>query len=110
MPRTTRPYSVVFDAAARRDLENIFDYIGSRAGSTIAERFTTRLYQYCASLSHTPERGTRRNELRPGLRTIGYKRRATIVFRVDRTKRTVVILGVYYGGQNYADDFKDAED
>jgi plasmid stabilization system protein ParE len=95
----------VFDPAARRDLSNVFDYVSARASAAIAERFTTQLYQHCLGLGRTPERGTRRDELRPGLRTVGYRRRATIVFQVIRPKRTVVVLGVYYGGRNYADDF-----
>jgi plasmid stabilization system protein ParE len=107
MARGPRPYEVVFDTAARQDLRDIFDYINTRAGSDTAERFTTRLFQHCATLSHTPERGTRRDELRPGLRTMGYRRRATIVFRVDRAARKVVVLGIYYGGRNYTDDFVD---
>lgn len=102
-----RPYEVLFEAAARQDLRDIFDYINTRAGFDSAERFTTRLVQHCISLSQTPERGTRRDELRPGLRTMGYRKRATIVFKVDRAARKVVILGVYYGGRNYADDFTD---
>jgi plasmid stabilization system protein ParE len=100
-----RPFRVVFDALARRDLANVFDYISIRAGSVVAERFATRLYRHCVSLGQTPERGTRRDELRPGLRTVGYRRRATILFQVIRAKRTVLILGIYYGGRNYTDDF-----
>lgn len=102
---TPPAYRVIFDAAARRDLANIFEYISGRAGPVVAERFTAKLYQYCAGLALTPERGTKRDEIRPRLRTIGYRRRATITFRVDHATETVVILGVYYGGRNYEDDF-----
>jgi toxin ParE1/3/4 len=110
VPRHGRPYTVIFDAAARQDLKDIFDYINERAGSVVAERFTTALYQHCASLGHTPERGTRRDELRPGLRTMGYRRRATILFRVNRSNRTVVIHGIYYGGRSYTRDYPDDTD
>jgi len=109
MPRVERPYLVTFDARARQDLRQIFEYLESRAGPGVAERITAKLYQHCASFSHTPERGTKRDELRPGLRTIGYRRRATIVFSVDRPGRKVVILGVYYGGRNYSEDFADED-
>lgn len=37
------------------------------------------------------------------MRTVGFKRRVTILFSV--TKDTVTILGIYYGGQNYEADF-----
>ena len=105
-----RPYDVVFDAAARQDLKDIYDYINSRAGRTIAENFTVELHQHCARLRHTPERGTRRDELRPGLRTMGYRKRATILFEVDNEHRRVVILGICYAGRNYASDFAEEED
>jgi len=40
-----------------------------------------------------------RGDLRPGLRTIGYRRRAVIAFAVQEA--TVEIHGVYYRGQEY---------
>lgn len=107
MPPVDRLYEVVFDRAAQQDLKAIFDYIENRAGSTIAEGFTTKLYQHCRQLEHAPERGTRRDELRRGLRTLGYRRRATILFEVDHKDRRVVILGIYYDGRNYEDEFRD---
>jgi len=105
VPPADRLYEVIFDRAARQDLKDIYDYIASRANSAIAERFATNLYQHCIKLEHVPERGTRRDDLRGGLRTIGYRRRATILFQVDRERRQVVILGIYYGGRNFEDDF-----
>jgi toxin ParE1/3/4 len=105
-----RLYEIIFDRAAQQDLISIFEYIEDRAGPAIAGNFTTKLYQHCRKLEHTPERGTRRDDLRRGLRTIGYRRRATILFEVDHAQHHVIILGIYYGGRNYEDDFADAED
>jgi plasmid stabilization system protein ParE len=110
VPRPDRLYEVIFDRAARQDLNDIFDYVAARAGSVTAERFTTKLHEHCVKLEHMPERGTRRDELRRGLRTIGYRRRATILFEVDHERSQVIILGVYYGGRNYRDDFSDEAD
>ncbi|MGB5087418.1 MAG: type II toxin-antitoxin system RelE/ParE family toxin [Methylocystis silviterrae] len=45
-----------------------------------------------------PERGTRRDDLRPGLRTIGFRRRVTIAFAVETD--AVTIIGIFYGGQD----------
>lgn len=105
-----RLYEVIFDRAAQRDLKSIFDYIADRASETIAERFTTKLYEHCHKLEHAPESGTRRDDLRRGLRTMGYRRRATILFEVDRANRRVIILGVCYGGRNFEDDFRDGDE
>jgi hypothetical protein len=50
-----------------------------------------------------PERGTKRDDLRPKLRTVGFRRRATILFEVDFAVRRVVIHGVYYAGRSFED-------
>ena len=47
----------------------------------------------------------RRDDLRPGLRTLGFRRRVTILFEV--ADDTVNIIGVYYGGQDYEANFQD---
>lgn len=93
-------YTVIFSAAAEADLFAIYDYIVERAGGAIALRFVEAIETYCLGFAHTPERGTRRDDLRPGLRTVGFRRRATILFEVDRDARRVVIHGVYYGGRS----------
>lgn len=43
--------------------------------------------------------GLARDDLRPGLRTIGFRRRAVIAFAINEA--TVEIHGVYYGGQDH---------
>src|ERR1051326_6309833 len=44
------------------------------------------------------ERGTRRDDLRPGLRVAGFERRITIAFHVDA--ETLVIDRILYGGRD----------
>lgn len=106
MPGPDQTYEVAFDQAAIAELNEIFDYVEDRAGTTIATNFVNKLYDFCRRLEHTPERGTKRDELRPGLRTIGYRRRATILFEVDHARHRVVIVGIYYAGRNYEVDFE----
>src|SRR5699024_1859100 len=50
-------------------------------------------------LFHFPPRGTVRDDIRPGLRTIGYKKRVVIAFAV--LDDTVAILGLSYDGRDY---------
>jgi toxin ParE1/3/4 len=47
----------------------------------------------------------RRDDLLPGLRTIGFERRITIAFVV--TADTVLIEGIFYGGQDFESLFHD---
>lgn len=40
-----------------------------------------------------------RDDIRPGLRATGFRRRAVIAFAV--TDEVIEILGIYYGGRDY---------
>jgi toxin ParE1/3/4 len=93
-------FTVVISASAKADLFAIYDYIAERAGAEIALRFIERIEKYCLGFANMPERGTKRDDLRPGLRTVGFRRSATILFDVDRKARQVVIHGVYYAGRS----------
>jgi toxin ParE1/3/4 len=100
-------WSVFITRSAEADLLAIYDYIAERAGAGAAYRFSQSIETYCLDMGTVPERGTRRDDLRPGLRTVGFKRRATVVFELDRQRRKVIILGIYYAGRSFADKFED---
>lgn len=100
-------WSVVFSAAAEADLVAIYDYIAERGGPAVALRFVERIEAYCLDFSTMPERGTRRDDLRAGLRTVGFRRRATILFEVDEKVRRVVIHGIYYAGRSFKGEAED---
>lgn len=99
-----KTYTVLFSASAEADLEAIYDFIADRAGSAVALKFIEGIESYCFGFANAPERGTLRDDLRRGLRTIGFRRRATILFELDRMRRRVVILGVYYGGRSFENE------
>ena len=44
-------------------------------------------------------RGNQRKDIRPGLRTVGFRKRVLIAFEVEA--RQVNIIGIFYGGQDY---------
>ena len=54
---------------------------------------------YCANFANFPERGTRRDDLRPGLRIVGFERRIAIAFHI--TTDRVTIDRVLYGGRDW---------
>lgn len=64
---------------------------------------TERILSYCLGFETFPERGTRRDDLRPGLRVVGFARRATIAFHV--TDNTVTIDRILYRGRDLAAAF-----
>ena len=89
---------VVFGRRALDDLREVARWIAANAGLRTAARYVARLRVYCERFDEFSERGTRRDDLRPGLRTIGFERRVTVVFAVFETE--VVILRLLYGGRD----------
>jgi toxin ParE1/3/4 len=95
---------VVFTPAAERQLDKLHRYIAKRSSEFVADGYIARIVAFCCKLEQFPLRGTQRDDLLEGLRTIGFERRATIVFIVS--KGTVLIEGVYHGGQDFEKHFK----
>ncbi len=92
-------YRVIFSPEAEAQLVAIYRWIAEKVAPTVAERFTGAIVDYCEKLENFPERGTRRDDLRPGLRTLGFRHRVTIAFTVEAN--TVKIIGIFYGGQDF---------
>lgn len=98
-------FSVHFRPSAADDLFELHDYITGEAGRRIADSYVDRIEELCRSLAVFPERGTRRDHILQGLRTVGFEKRATIVYRVTEAK--VVILRIFYGGQDFEHKLRD---
>jgi plasmid stabilization system protein ParE len=73
------------------------------AGRVTSIRYIERIEAYCRGFDYASERGTRHDEVRPGLRIVGFERRVSIAFRVETDE--VVIFRIFYGGANWADEF-----
>jgi toxin ParE1/3/4 len=91
-------FRVAFTRRAQADLHGLFDYLADRFGLNNAQRYVEQIEKTCLSLGTMPNRGTEHAEIRPGLRTIGFRRRATIAFRVSEDQ--VTILRILYGGRS----------
>ena len=96
-------YAVRYAERAIEQLEEIGVYVAECSSEQIADRFIDGIVDACETLSMFPKRGVRRDDLRPGLRILGYRRRVSVAFEVEGDR--VNILGVYYGGQNYDAEF-----
>ena len=91
---------VVYAPEARDDLMALYDWIAEAASPDVAFTYLTRVEAWLAGFDAAPERGTRRDDIRPGQRTVGFERRLTVAFTVNDA--TVVILRVFYGGQDWS--------
>lgn len=97
-------YQVHYSSQAKAHLVDIYRYIERQASFTTADRFTTVVVDFCDSLEDFPQRGSRRDDLLPGLRIVGFRRRVSVAFTVTENK--VEILGIYYGGVDFEADFQ----
>jgi toxin ParE1/3/4 len=92
-------HGVVFTPEAEEQLVELYRYIEDNATADVALRYTTAVVEYCEGLETFPQRGTPRDDIRPGLRTTSYKRRTEIAYTVE--DGTVSIIGVFHGGRDY---------
>ncbi len=90
---------VVFSPEAEQQLVALYHYIAAASSPDRAMRYTEAIIGCCESLQTFPHRGTKRDDVRPGLRITNYKKRTVIAFTVDPDQ--VSIIGVFYGGQDY---------
>ncbi len=90
-------HRVVLSDSAVNDITEIFDYILAEAGERIARDYVGRMRDFLQRLDLFPHRGTLIDS-ESNLRTVGYERRATIVFRVEHAQ--VIILRVFHRGRN----------
>jgi toxin ParE1/3/4 len=74
-----------------------------------AENYVGKIVATCHSLSTFPERGNKRDDVRPNLRTSGYAKSVTIAFSVNATTQAVAIHGLFYGGQDFEQALRDTD-
>lgn len=95
---------VFFRPQAEADLLALYRYIAGVSGLANAGGYIDRIEVACTSLATFPNRGTRRDDLTPGLRTVAFERRETIAYRVLKTR--VEIVTIAYAGRDYETDLR----
>ncbi len=89
---------VVFSPEAQGDLLELYDCIADNSNAARAIGYIARIETYCLGFGLAAERGARRDDIRPGLRIVGFERRVTIAFHVD--PKRVTIDRILYGGRD----------
>jgi toxin ParE1/3/4 len=92
-------HRVIVSPEARAQLIHLYDYVAENTSPATALRFTSAVLDQLDSLAHFPNRGVTRDDLLPGLRTLGFLRRVTIAFVVEPEE--VLVVGIFYGGQDF---------
>ncbi len=95
---------VIFTPLAERHIDRLHEYITKQASEERADGYVDRIVEFCNRLTTFPLRGTRRDDLLPGLRVTGFERRVNIAFVV--TADAVLVEGIFYGGQDFEAIFR----
>jgi toxin ParE1/3/4 len=99
--------AVIYTEEAAQDFDWIYDTIAAANSPTIAAQYEASIREFCERLDLASERGSLREDVRKGLRIIGFKRRVTVAFVVEAD--CVVVLRVFYGGVNWASELGDTQ-
>lgn len=92
---------LVLRPAAEDDLAELYQFIAERSGSLdTAIGYVRRIRARCGDLLTFPQSGRSRDDLRPGLRILGFERRAVIAYKV-LPGGDVEIGRIFYGGRDY---------
>lgn len=75
-------HNVVFAPEAEADLIELYDYIAAHGSPERALGYVERIAAACRSLATFPARGTRRDDIRPGLLVTSMARRVTIAYHL----------------------------
>lgn len=97
------PHRVALAPGALDDLRRIYVYIADTAGTDIADAYDLRLRAACRGLADFPRRGTPHDDIRPGLRSMAFERRATIFYEVQA--ENVRIIRILHRGRDPAGTF-----
>jgi plasmid stabilization system protein ParE len=91
-------YGLVYSAASQRDIEKIRRYITMKSSARVAANYLDALAEFCGTLCVSPHRGQERAHVRKGLRSVGFKRRVSVIFSVSEKQQTVRIARFWYAG------------
>lgn len=95
----TRRRGVIFSPEAEAQIVHLYEYIARKASPAIAEAYTTAVVERCEGLADMPLQGVARDDIRLGLRTTFFRRRVVIAYSAEA--KTVTVLAIFYGGQDY---------
>jgi toxin ParE1/3/4 len=97
--------SVRLSDDAQNDLFEIGTWLADQAGRDVARGFLTQIEDICYGLGEFPFRGSPRDEIAFGLRSVSYKRRTTIFYITSGDE--VVIAHILHGGRDVDTVFGD---
>ena len=101
-------YELVFAPPAQEDLKSNFVYVADASGIETATEYDAKIRAACLSLTRFPNRGTPRDDIRPGLRSIPLGGAVTIFYEVAPDE--VRIVRVIHARRDLAAAFEDSRE
>ena len=98
-------HDVTLRPAALGDLTAIYNWVANQSDPATAQVYRERLLAACTSLQDFPSRGSMREDLAPGVRTISFEGRAVIAYLVG--DGAVDILRIFHHGRDVSRAFSD---
>lgn len=96
-------YRVEITENAIDDLKERLGWIEEKAGGAVAEAYDARIRARIYSLAHFPNRGSPRDSLKPGIRSLSFERRLIIYYDIEAD--VVRVLRVVHAAQDQSDLF-----
>lgn len=92
-----------FTPEARHQLHHLDEWITEKASADTARRFVAAILDHIDGILVFPLAGRARDDVRPGIRTITFKKRTLVAYEVSESSGDLVvnILGVFHGGQDW---------
>ena len=94
-------YQVILSETVEIQLADAKARISLIATPSTVDGYIAGILAFCDDFTMFPHRGINRDDIRPGLRVVSYRKRVDIAIVVDDDARTVSILHVFFGGQDY---------
>lgn len=92
----TKTYRVVWRQTATDDLYRLYHWIADRTDPDTAFDYTSAIEAHAAALAAYPNRGTPRDDIARGVRTLNFRGRTVIAYRVGEA---VEVLRIFHAGQ-----------
>lgn len=93
-------YHIRLTDEAELDLARIYGFVRRKSSSSVVARnYVARIKTFVDGFETYPERGSVHDDVRPGLRIVGFERRVSVAFVVEFAE--VVVLRILYAGQQF---------
>lgn len=92
----SKTFRVVWRQTATDDLYRLYDWIADRADPDTAFAYTSAIEAHAADLATYPNRGTPRDDIASGVRTLNFRGRTVIAYQVGEV---VEVLRIFHAGQ-----------